>query len=189
MYQYPEFKERTSHVMETISRNFHISYEGFPKLVVFVPILSINDFAAEEYIWFASDHFIYGTSLQYQATILPQDEASYTYMLVPALTWKYKGIPIKDMEYLHLFDSVYAYVYNQQYGIPDDGSFLPRMDAIKSENDQIKSSIVQWIKREEDVEMKNRFCQKWFQLIESGSQDWNELKELIEQYIVIKEDL
>ncbi|GMO00793.1 hypothetical protein PthstB1num2_28330 [Parageobacillus thermoglucosidasius] len=189
MYQYPEFKEHTSHIMETISRNFHIPYEGFPKLVVFVPILSINDFAVEEYIWFASDHFIYGTSLQYQATILPQDEASYTYMLVPALTWKYKGIPIKDMEYLHLFDSVYAYVYNQQYGIPDDGSFLPRMDAIKSEKDQIKSSIVQWIKKEENVEMKNRFCQEWFQLIESGSQDWNELKKLVEQYIVIKEDL
>jgi hypothetical protein len=183
MYQYPEFKEYTSRIMEAISSNFHIPYEGFPKLVIFVPILSINDFAAEEYIWFASDHLIYGTGLQYQKTILPQNEAHYTYMLVPALTWKYKGISIKDIEYLHLFDSVYAYVYNQQHGIQDDGSFLPRIDAIKSENDQIKSDIVQWIKKEGNMEMKNRFCQEWFQLIESGSQDWNKLKELAAQYI------
>ncbi|MBE2908639.1 hypothetical protein HPK01_11025 [Anoxybacillus flavithermus] len=187
LYQYPEFKERTNEMMKNISNNFNIEYKGFPELIIFVPILSISDFVAEEYIWFASDHLIYGTGLQYNATILPYNESYYTYMLVPALTWKYKGIQIDDIEYLNLFDSVYAYVYNQQHGIEDDGGFLPDVYYMKSEKDKIKNSIIQWVKNEENIETKNNFCREWFKLIENGRQDWNTLKELTKQYFYDKE--
>jgi len=188
LYEYREFKERTNRMMKNISNNFKIEFRGFPELIIFVPILSISDYAAEEFIWFASDHLIYGTHLQYNRTILPYNKADYTYRLVPALTWKYKGVQIKDIEFLHLFDAVYAYVYNQKHGIEDDGSLLPDVSNVKSEEDEIKMDIIDWIRGEGDLETKNNFCKEWFQLIENGRQEWQALKELTAKYVSDKEE-
>ncbi|GAB4075233.1 hypothetical protein GCM10028778_27370 [Barrientosiimonas marina] len=172
-------KQANHKLIQAVSENLGLDLHD-PNKVLYLPILSIRDHLSSQRIWYTEDYMIYGQNSGYQQSLMPEPQSFYAYWAVPALTWKHSGVD--ESPFARYFGTVFAYVYNKQHHIPDEGELLP--DHLKGDQQKIEalSAITNWVTSFNDYEKMNNFLNDWFKLVKKDEQGWGQLLELIKQY-------
>ncbi|MEH7314905.1 hypothetical protein [Priestia megaterium] len=195
---YPFTDERMMEYMPnyltTLNKTFHeienvldIQDIELPNTILFSPVLEMNDITFSSYMWLHNSHLIvkldpYGDRSD---TDLLMYENLVPYHLISAVTWKAKGLVLKDSNMSIYFNSVFGDYINKRLGKkPSSESkfWISQIQTdLKDSNSKKIFKQVSSITQSKDNKLVEGFFKEWYTSLENRG-SWKELSDLLVKY-------